>query len=163
MPPHRDWTRRGAGRALLYWPLVAFLLVAAFPALAVPLVVGSGFGLVVIGTVGGAVGRLRRAQQPAQTRPDDHTGPARSGEAHSTPQNASVRPWPTGRHARHPASRPGPAATSGAAASPGAAAPSGAAASGAPAVGATAAGTSTTDGTGEPAAAAGIPAPRSAA
>lgn len=55
------------GRALLYWPLTAFLLVATFPAAAVPVVVGSGLGLVVIGLVGGALDtrwrahRLRRA------------------------------------------------------------------------------------------------------
>ncbi|MDN5916780.1 MAG: hypothetical protein L0I76_17010 [Pseudonocardia sp.] len=49
------------GRALLWWPFTAFLLVAAFPAVAVPAMVGSGLFLIVVGLVGGALGRRWRA------------------------------------------------------------------------------------------------------
>lgn len=63
MPPHRDWTRRGVGRALLWWPFTAFLLVAAFPGVAVPAMVGSGVALVAVGLVGGALGRWWRARR----------------------------------------------------------------------------------------------------
>jgi hypothetical protein len=63
MPSHRDWTRHGVGRALLWWPFTAFVAVAAFPALAVPGVVLTGAFLIVIGFVGGAVGRRRRARR----------------------------------------------------------------------------------------------------
>ncbi|MET0187666.1 MAG: hypothetical protein ABW212_01615 [Pseudonocardia sediminis] len=54
------------GRALLWWPFTAFLLVAAFPAIAVPAMVGSGVFLVVIGLVGGALGRQWRARKLRQ-------------------------------------------------------------------------------------------------
>ncbi|MEQ3554663.1 hypothetical protein WIS52_29715 [Pseudonocardia nematodicida] len=93
MPPHRDWTRRGAGRALLYWPIVAFLLVAAFPAVAVPLMIGSGFALLTIGLVGGMIGKRRRARKLARARqaPADVVRPA---------VPAADAFWPTGRHAR---------------------------------------------------------------
>lgn len=89
MPPHRDWTRRGAGRALLYWPLVAFLLAAAFPALAVPLVLGSGVTLLVLGMVGGVLGKRWRARRLARAR-------------RVVAEVADTVPavWPTGRHAR---------------------------------------------------------------
>lgn len=63
MAPHRDWTRRGVGRALLWWPFTAFVLTAAFPAVAVPAVVGAGVLLVLVGLVGGAIGRARRARR----------------------------------------------------------------------------------------------------
>lgn len=93
MPPHRDWTRRGAGRALLYWPLVAFLLAAAFPALAVPLVLGSGLALLMLGVVGGMLGKRWRARKLAR---------ARRAVGGITYDAATQRPiaWPTGRHAR---------------------------------------------------------------
>jgi hypothetical protein len=127
MPPHRDWTRRGAGRALLYWPLVAFILAAAFPALAVPLVVGSGFALLALGLVGGFAGkrwrarRLARARRvvsgiaedvlpghpaPASGRADGADGPDGAPEAPAgirSARPAGATPpaaWPTGRHAR---------------------------------------------------------------
>ncbi|WP_130291530.1 hypothetical protein [Pseudonocardia sediminis] len=54
------------GRALLWWPFTAFLLVAAFPAIAVPAMVGSGVFLVVVGLVGGALGRQWRARKLRQ-------------------------------------------------------------------------------------------------
>jgi hypothetical protein len=68
MPPHRDWTRHGVGRALLWWPFTAFVAVAAFPALAVPGVVVSGALLIVVGLVGGAVRLRRRIQRLRQAR-----------------------------------------------------------------------------------------------
>lgn len=115
MPPHRDWTRRGAGRALLYWPLVAFLLAAAFPALAIPLVVGSGVGLLAIGMIGGATGRRWRARKLArarravaelgeQARPD--SGRTAAADARARKAEQVREPWPTGRHARRPRTRP---------------------------------------------------------
>ncbi|MBW0105285.1 hypothetical protein [Pseudonocardia sp. KRD291] len=51
------------GRALLWWPFTAFALVAAFPAIAVPAMVGSGVLLVLIGLVGGALGKRWRARR----------------------------------------------------------------------------------------------------
>ena len=68
MPPHRDWTRHGVGRALLWWPFTAFVAVAAFPALAVPGVVATGVLLIVVGLVGGAVGRRRRERRLREAR-----------------------------------------------------------------------------------------------
>lgn len=120
MAPHRDWTRRGAGRALLYWPLVAFLLAAAFPAIAVPLVVGSGFGLLTIGMIGGVAGRRRRARKLARARRAvaEPGEPARPGTgpttlagagAHAPKADHVPEPWPTGRHAHRPRTRPVPA------------------------------------------------------
>lgn len=117
MPPHRDWTRRGAGRALLYWPLVAFILAAAFPALAVPLVVGSGLTLLTLGSVGGFAGKRWRARRLARAR-ETVPGlvedvPSRDAERGSGagfaatgsgngPAASRRAPavWPTGRHAR---------------------------------------------------------------
>lgn len=63
MPPHRDWTRHGVGRALLWWPLTAFVVAAAFPAFAVPGMIASGALLMIVGLVGGAVGRRRRTRR----------------------------------------------------------------------------------------------------
>ncbi|BBG03384.1 MULTISPECIES: hypothetical protein [Pseudonocardia] len=111
MPPHRDWTRRGVGRALLYWPLVAFLLVAAFPAVAVPLVIVSGFGLLFLGLIGGFAGKRWRARRLARARRAvaelaEQVAPG-AGEEPGT-DGISERPapcpaaWPTGRHARRP-------------------------------------------------------------
>lgn len=51
------------GRALLYWPLTAFVLAAAFPTVAVPAIVVSGAVLVVLGFVGGALGKHWRARR----------------------------------------------------------------------------------------------------
>ncbi|WP_224386359.1 hypothetical protein [Pseudonocardia sp. ICBG1293] len=108
MPPHRDWTRRGAGRALLYWPLTAFLLVAAFPAYSVVLVIASGILLPTLGLVAGLAGKRWRARRLARARrllsdaaepllptAGGTTGPAAESDA-SGPDVA----WPTGRHAR---------------------------------------------------------------
>jgi hypothetical protein len=47
---------------------MAFVAVAAFPALAVPGVVLTGASLIVIGFVGGAVGRRRRARRVREAR-----------------------------------------------------------------------------------------------
>lgn len=94
MPPHRDWTRRGAGRALLYWPLTAFLLAAAFPALAVPLVLASGLTLLVLGLLGGILGKRWRARKLAVAR-----GLVAEVADTATP-GAGPAAWPTGRHAR---------------------------------------------------------------
>lgn len=66
--PHRDWTRHGVGRALLWWPFAAFVAVAAFPTLAVPGVVASGVLLIAVGLVSGAVGRLRRVRRLRRDR-----------------------------------------------------------------------------------------------
>jgi hypothetical protein len=68
MPPHRDWTRHGVGRALLWWPFMAFVAVAVFPALAVPGVILTGTFLVVVGVVGGMIGRRRRALRERDAR-----------------------------------------------------------------------------------------------
>ncbi|GAA1384886.1 hypothetical protein GCM10009613_16420 [Pseudonocardia kongjuensis] len=118
MPPHRDWTRRGVGRALLYWPLVAFLLVAAFPAVAVPLVIVSGFALLFLGLVGGFAGKRWRARRLARARralaeladqvtpgtdePAGQQADAAAGDADRTGARPDPCPaaWPTGRHAR---------------------------------------------------------------
>ena len=108
MPPHRDWTRRGAGRALLYWPLTAFLLVAAFPAYSVVLVIASGILLPALGLVAGLAGKRWRARKLARARrvlsdvvdpapPADDDLAAREDESDATGQDTS---WPTGRHAR---------------------------------------------------------------
>lgn len=51
------------GRALLWWPWTAFLLAAAFPAVAIPAALGSGVFLVLVGLVGDALGRGRRARR----------------------------------------------------------------------------------------------------
>lgn len=51
------------GRALLWWPFTAFLMVAAFPAIAVPAMVGSGVALILVGLVGGVLGRLWRTHK----------------------------------------------------------------------------------------------------
>lgn len=53
---------------MLWWPFMAFVAVAAFPALAVPGVVLTGAFLIVVGVVGGAVGRRRRARRERDAR-----------------------------------------------------------------------------------------------
>jgi len=63
---HRDWTRHGVGRSLLWWPFLAFGLVAVFPGAGVLAVVGSGAGLALLGLVGDIGARmLRRRPRPA--------------------------------------------------------------------------------------------------
>ncbi|TCK21289.1 hypothetical protein [Pseudonocardia endophytica] len=68
MPVHRDWTRHGVGRALLWWPFLAFVAVAAFPALAVPGMIVTGVFLIVVGVVGGAVRQYRRDRRAHEAR-----------------------------------------------------------------------------------------------
>ncbi|MEV1295461.1 hypothetical protein [Pseudonocardia sp. NPDC049635] len=114
MPPHRDWTRRGVGRALLYWPLVAFLLVAAFPAAAVPLVMVSGFALLILGLVGSFAGKRWRARRLAKARrmvaelADPRAADAPDGDPTARPAPCATA-WPTGRHARRPRQHHAPA------------------------------------------------------
>lgn len=118
MPPHRDWTRRGAGRALLYWPLTAFLLVAAFPAYSVVLVIASGILLPTLGLVAGLAGKRWRARKLARARRAlsdvvDTTPPAEDGAvAHEDGSDAAGpgAAWPTGRHARRAREQAAPAA-----------------------------------------------------
>lgn len=71
------------GRALLWWPFTAFLLVAAFPAVAVPAMAGSGVLLVLVGLVGGAVSRRWRARR--LRRAGRTVGAA--------PRTVAVAPW----------------------------------------------------------------------
>ncbi|MEU4374267.1 hypothetical protein [Pseudonocardia alni] len=117
MPPHRDWTRRGAGRALLYWPLTAFLLVAAFPAYSVVLVIASGILLPTLGLVAGLAGKRWRARKLARARRalSDVVDPPLPADddlvAHEDEPDAigSETSWPTGRHARRVREQPAPA------------------------------------------------------
>lgn len=119
MPPHRDWTRRGAGRALLYWPLTAFLLVAAFPAYSVVLVIASGILLPTLGLMAGLAGKRWRARKLARARRVlsdvvDPTAPAEDAPvAHGDETGADAAgpgtSWPTGRHARRVREQAAPA------------------------------------------------------
>ncbi|OLM30626.1 hypothetical protein Ae717Ps2_1521c [Pseudonocardia sp. Ae717_Ps2] len=118
MPPHRDWTRRGAGRALLYWPLTAFLLVAAFPAYSVVLVIASGILLPTLGLVAGLAGKRWRARKLARARRAlsdvvDTTPSAEDGSVAHEDGSGGTGPgaaWPTGRHARRAREQAAPAA-----------------------------------------------------
>ncbi|MBC3193147.1 hypothetical protein H7X46_18980 [Pseudonocardia sp. C8] len=77
---------------MLYWPLVAFVLVAAFPDRTVPVVAVSGIALVAVGLIGDAIGKFWRAWKLAEARASGLAGAATGGRAREA--------WPTGRHAR---------------------------------------------------------------
>jgi hypothetical protein len=57
---HRDWTRHGPGRTLLWWPFVAFALMAVFPDAGILPIVLSGLALAALGVFGGAAARWAR-------------------------------------------------------------------------------------------------------
>ncbi|NMH97955.1 hypothetical protein [Pseudonocardia acidicola] len=72
-PDHHEWSLRGPARALLWWPLISFLLLAAFPDAGPGAVALAGAALAVLGTLGSAAGRLltgRRTTDAAPTAAD---------------------------------------------------------------------------------------------
>ncbi|MFP5071209.1 hypothetical protein ACLFMI_16295 [Pseudonocardia nantongensis] len=78
---------------------MAFLLAAAFPALAVPLVLGSGLTLLLLGVVGRILGKRWRARKLARAR-SAVDGVAHGELAHGAAAHRPTAAWPTGRHAR---------------------------------------------------------------
>jgi|SRR3954451_23385186 predicted ATPase len=59
-PEHHDWTRHGAGRSLLWWPLSAFVLIAVFPDAGILPIVLSGAALALVGATGTVAARVLR-------------------------------------------------------------------------------------------------------
>jgi len=59
-PTHHDWTRHGPGRCLLWWPLLSFVLMAAFPDAGILPIVASGAALTVLGGAAGIVAAVLR-------------------------------------------------------------------------------------------------------
>jgi hypothetical protein len=59
-----EWTRRGPGRFLLWWPFFAFALVALFPGAGILPIVASGAGLSLLGVAAAGVARLARRSTP---------------------------------------------------------------------------------------------------
>jgi hypothetical protein len=59
-PEHHDWTRHGAGRTLLWWPLSSFVLMAVFPDAGILPIVLSGAALAVVGVAGTVAARVLR-------------------------------------------------------------------------------------------------------
>lgn len=71
-PDHREWSLRGPARALLWWPPIAFLLLAAVPGAGPELIALSGVGLAAVGTLAWVVGRWlpRPAATPTDEQPE---------------------------------------------------------------------------------------------
>ncbi|ANY05348.1 hypothetical protein [Pseudonocardia sp. HH130630-07] len=101
---------------------MAFILVAAFPALAVPLVIYSGLTLLVVGLIAGFAGKRWRARRLARARQavaevaeellPGPGGAATEGDATSAdPAPSMPAAWPTGRHARRKRNPAAPART----------------------------------------------------
>ncbi|MFP5022360.1 hypothetical protein [Pseudonocardia phyllosphaerae] len=78
---------------------MAFLLAAAFPALAVPLVLASGLTLFVLGLITGFAGKRWRAYKLVQAQ-----------RVAAEIAGAETGAWPTGRHAQRGDAPPEPAA-----------------------------------------------------
>jgi len=69
---HGEWTRHGPGRALLWWPILSFGLIAVFPDAGIVAIVASGAGLAMLGvlaTVAARVVRRRILLHRAASRP----------------------------------------------------------------------------------------------
>ncbi|GAA4677439.1 hypothetical protein GCM10023215_07640 [Pseudonocardia yuanmonensis] len=65
-PEHHDWTRHGAGRSLLWWPLSSFVLIAVFPDAGILPIVLSGAALALIGATGTVAARVLRRRVRAR-------------------------------------------------------------------------------------------------
>jgi hypothetical protein len=57
---HRDWTRHGPGRFLLWWPFLSFALMAALPNAGIVPIVASGAALALFGVVAALAARVLR-------------------------------------------------------------------------------------------------------
>jgi hypothetical protein len=57
---HRDWTRHGPGRFLLWWPFLSFVLMAVLPDAGIVPIVASGAGLALLGVVAALGARVLR-------------------------------------------------------------------------------------------------------
>jgi hypothetical protein len=68
---HHDWTKNGPGRALLWWPLISFLLMAVFPDAGIVPVFLAGAALALLGFATRALVLLlsRRLPGAADARP----------------------------------------------------------------------------------------------
>jgi hypothetical protein len=68
---HHDWTKNGPGRALLWWPLISFLLMAVFPDAGIVPVFLAGAALALLGFAARALVLLLRRHLPeaADVRP----------------------------------------------------------------------------------------------
>lgn len=55
---HRDWTRHGPGRFLLWWPFLSFASMAALPNAGIAPIVASGAGLALVGVVAALAARI---------------------------------------------------------------------------------------------------------
>ncbi|MCW0213729.1 MAG: hypothetical protein OJJ54_10240 [Pseudonocardia sp.] len=68
---HHDWTRNGPGRALLWWPLTSFLLMAVFPDAGVVPILLAGAVLAALGFATRALVLVvrRHLPDPATARP----------------------------------------------------------------------------------------------
>ncbi|MHA6793549.1 hypothetical protein ACVGVM_08530 [Pseudonocardia bannensis] len=66
-PDHPEWSLRGPARALLWWPLISFLLLAAFPDAGPGAIALVGGLLAVIGALGAAIGRMLARRSTAVT------------------------------------------------------------------------------------------------
>ncbi|GAA2852236.1 hypothetical protein GCM10010472_06760 [Pseudonocardia halophobica] len=65
-PEHHDWTRHGAGRSLLWWPLSSFVLMAVFPDAGILPIVLSGLALALVGVTGTVAARMLRRRLRAR-------------------------------------------------------------------------------------------------
>lgn len=83
---HPEWTRRGPGRFLLWWPFLSFVLMAVLPDAGIVPIVASGAGLAVLGLVARVAARVlhrrillhRAAGRPAAL-PEGGGGPVVPG------------------------------------------------------------------------------------
>jgi hypothetical protein len=64
---HHDWTKNGPGRALLWWPLISFLLMAVFPDAGIVPVFLAGAALALLGFAARALVLLLRRHLPEAT------------------------------------------------------------------------------------------------
>lgn len=78
-PEHHDWTRHGAGRCLLWWPLSSFVFIAVFPDAGIRPIVLSGAGLAVLGLAGAPAARAVRGWIRAATAGAPATSMAHPG------------------------------------------------------------------------------------
>jgi hypothetical protein len=86
---HHDWTTNGPGRALLWWPLISFLLMAVFPEAGVVPVFLAGAALALLGfTTRALVLFLHRHLPEAEGRPV--VAEREIGAAAGTPVDAAL-------------------------------------------------------------------------
>jgi hypothetical protein len=87
---HQDWTKNGPGRALLWWPLISFLLMAVFPDAGVVPVFLAGAALAVLGFAARALVGLLRRHLPGVDAARPAVATREIGAATETPADAAA-------------------------------------------------------------------------